>query len=492
MKTDKNQTLNQRVKEAIKNLVVIRGIQNQAETSKEENRGNSFPTTVNHNILNMKKFYFFFGGLFIVFFILLILESSKKTIPNNFVWSRNNFVESIRLFRQAEQTSLALDTNKDEWFEPVLVDLLTQKIDEGIKHSYNVSNDFLDYVNPFLRNKYREGLIGFYKAKYENLTTSTDSTKKREVKDALLIFWKSFYKRGFGRINNKVFIDTNVAPDWQVEVKEFYYPYQYYALGQSLKNKGEYFKAIQCFEFNIKQTKKENEKFQSISQIGEIYYLKECYELAISYFTEAINSQSGFSTYYYYRGMSYLSLGFYSLAISDFMSVALIKIGEFTIWNWLILIFGLVLSIWLSFYLRKELMNFTIKEVSLRTFEKIKGTPKLIKNLFTLKSGIALAILIVILTLTNPNLSSFKSYADIDIPKTKVETEFPEQESTKRHYRRYSYWLVCSVYQVEVCEGLIGEIYDGKIYYETYQYYGIFNNFLKSAKTDGRMISIDN
>jgi len=127
---------------------------------------------------------------------------------------------------------------------------------------------------------------------------------------------------------------------------------------------------------------------------------------------------------------------------------------------------------WISFSIVLVLVLIVLKRLlKINSFRRVlDSTYKFLSNNST-KIAIGLVVILSILGLTNPSLSSFKSYADVRHPIVEGEMD----SGIKRAYARTSYYLVFSKFQVVITDNNYN---DGTLF-EKHTFIGIFNNFFE-------------
>ena len=159
----------------------------------------------------MKKF-FLLTILLIVCIIVISSFTKKSEMPAQYKIDNENFKQSVILLNEARDLSNPPGSENQPSFE--LLKETEEKIfsntEEGIRLGKLVSDDYLDYMHPELKNIFKNKLIKGAEIYYEGLMMNnagniTEGVQKQIQGNQLIIEWINWFDKNGKSITDKVF-----------------------------------------------------------------------------------------------------------------------------------------------------------------------------------------------------------------------------------------------------------------------------------------------
>jgi hypothetical protein len=156
------------------------------------------------------------GYLVVAVFVYRSLSSNEtattSSFPEQFIADRTNFTQSITAIGEASDLSQPPSNNSGESFKiPIATERqIYSKKQEGIALSKKVSDAFLDYIHPDLKNYYRNKLIAGAELWYEGITANQNGdislgVQKQIEGVKLQIEWNNWWKSHNEELADKAF-----------------------------------------------------------------------------------------------------------------------------------------------------------------------------------------------------------------------------------------------------------------------------------------------
>lgn len=127
-------------------------------------------------------------------------NKSRDFLPEQFIDDRTNFIQSVTLLREAGDLTQPLNGNSNEEFTipREQEQKIYSKIEDGLALSKKVDDTFLDYLNPDLKNYYRNKLIlgneTYYEGlKFNNNGNTTLGVQKQIDGNNLMMEWYDWW-----------------------------------------------------------------------------------------------------------------------------------------------------------------------------------------------------------------------------------------------------------------------------------------------------------
>ncbi len=161
----------------------------------------------------MKKFFLL--TLLLITSVVVISGCAKKTtIPSQYKTDNENFEQSITLLNEARDLSNPPGSENQPSFElpKETEEKIFSNTKEGIRLGKLVSDDYLDYLHPELKNMFKNKLIQGTEIYYDGLTATNtsnvaESAQKQIQGDQLIIEWINWWKKNGKSITDKVLED---------------------------------------------------------------------------------------------------------------------------------------------------------------------------------------------------------------------------------------------------------------------------------------------
>ena len=165
-------------------------------------------------IKNMKKFNFLILpfemitsliiGILLICGVVAMVTNTKNELPDKFVADKEFFGDSLKKFSEVNDITNRQDENASQEEIKKVVSLTL----DSIESSKKVSDEFLEYLHPDLKNNYREKFEKSQQLYYEGLSQANDgdnmdseNIKKQIEAGKLMNEWLVWW-----RANNKVII----------------------------------------------------------------------------------------------------------------------------------------------------------------------------------------------------------------------------------------------------------------------------------------------
>ncbi|MBU1124121.1 hypothetical protein KJ652_06075 [Patescibacteria group bacterium] len=140
--------------------------------------------------------------------IEFFFHKDKLPLPIEYTEDRDNFLESLKLLREAAE--LSQPPNKSDIAFGIPIDQEQQifsMIEEGIELSNNVGDDFLVFAHPELKRYYKDILIRGNELYFEGAQNSYKDTGvlKQITGNKLVIEWIDWWNANNRKIGNRIF-----------------------------------------------------------------------------------------------------------------------------------------------------------------------------------------------------------------------------------------------------------------------------------------------
>lgn len=143
-------------------------------------------------------------GILLICGVVAMVTNTKNELPDKFVADKEFFGDSLKKFSEANDITNRQDENASQEEVKKVVSLTL----DGIESSKKVSDEFLEYLHPDLKNNYREKFEKSQQLYYEGLSQAKDgdnmdseNIKKQIEAGKLMNEWLVWW-----RANNKVII----------------------------------------------------------------------------------------------------------------------------------------------------------------------------------------------------------------------------------------------------------------------------------------------
>lgn len=153
--------------------------------------------------------------LIVILFVKLLVNNSHHPVPlpEQYKNDRATYGQINQLFNDAMDLTMPPDTSGKPFDMPKEQEnTIRNKLNEGISLSKNIDDNFFDYLNPEMKNMYREKYIRGYSLILEgiNITdpnqTSLSVSKQLEGSN-LIGDWNKWWDRNKDNITNKAFAE---------------------------------------------------------------------------------------------------------------------------------------------------------------------------------------------------------------------------------------------------------------------------------------------
>jgi len=153
--------------------------------------------------------------ILIVFFLIFILSGCKNypsaaKLPDGFVDDKEAFGDSLKKFGEASDITNGSDRNASGEETKSVLSLTLGSIESSKK----VSDEFLDYLHPNLKNYYHDKFVKSQQLYYEGLSQSkgndtmeSESVKKQIEAGKLMKEWLAWYELTDKEIVDKLFAE---------------------------------------------------------------------------------------------------------------------------------------------------------------------------------------------------------------------------------------------------------------------------------------------
>lgn len=163
----------------------------------------------------MKSLIFTIIALFIGFFFFQnqLNKTKNPSLPQEYIDDRANFAKASQNFNEAmdltkppDNSGKPFNMSKEQEAQIIF------KLEEGINLSNKVDDNFLDYLNPDLKNNYRSYMVKGYELFLEGLKSETSNENSIGVKKQFesvqyLDKWNLWWDSNKKTITNKAYPD---------------------------------------------------------------------------------------------------------------------------------------------------------------------------------------------------------------------------------------------------------------------------------------------
>lgn len=112
--------------------------------------------------------------------------NTTSSFPEQFIDDRTNFAQVKQLFNDAMDLTMPPDNSGKPFDMPKeQEDQIRSKLAEGISLSKKIDNSFLDYLNPDLKNNFRNKYVRGYELFLEGLSSDTSNINSIGVQKQL-------------------------------------------------------------------------------------------------------------------------------------------------------------------------------------------------------------------------------------------------------------------------------------------------------------------
>ncbi len=139
-------------------------------------------------------------ALFVASFVWTLIAGARSDIPAKYHKDREAFARSVEALKDASALSEPPTDQTSLRMEPEQERKLFSLVEEGLRLSQRVSNEFLDYLHPQLRSEYRDHLVRSTQLWYEGVKGR--DTLKQVLGSQLQLQWIKFWEA-----NNKMIAD---------------------------------------------------------------------------------------------------------------------------------------------------------------------------------------------------------------------------------------------------------------------------------------------
>lgn len=136
---------------------------------------------------------------------------ADNALPQKYLDDRTNYTKAILLFNDAMDLTKPPDNSGKPFDIPkVQEQKIITDLTDGINLSRQVNNEFLDYLNPDLKNHYRNQYIKGYELilgglKSDNSTRNSIGVKEQLEGSQLIGEWNKWWASNKDEITNKAF-----------------------------------------------------------------------------------------------------------------------------------------------------------------------------------------------------------------------------------------------------------------------------------------------
>ena len=163
----------------------------------------------------MKKIIYFLAVIGIIFlgYRFLSTNSTNTNFPTDYLDDRDKFTQSIQVLRESSDLTQPTDNSGKPFDIPKEQEQqIYSKMEEGIKLSGEISDEFLDYLDPQLKSYYRNKLIKGTEIYYDGVKANNSGdiavgVQKQMEGNNLIIEWINWWESNNKRIADKAFPD---------------------------------------------------------------------------------------------------------------------------------------------------------------------------------------------------------------------------------------------------------------------------------------------